>query len=59
MLKDDEVIELYKELNAYIDEFFKEEEARNLLALVKKYEDQILIAPASTRTTYHGAYPGG
>jgi len=58
-LTDDEIIDLYKELDAYIDEYLEEKQARKVFALMKKYEDQILTAPASTRTTYHGAYPGG
>jgi len=58
-LKDEKVIELYEELNSYVDEYLEEEKARKVYALIKKYEDGILTAPASTRTTYHGAYPGG
>ena len=58
-LKDEKVIELYEELNSYVDEYLEEEKARKVYALMKKYENEILTAPASTRTTYHGAYPSG
>lgn len=30
-----------------------------LLSLVDKVEETLILAPASTRTEYHGAYPGG
>lgn len=58
-LEDEKIIELYEELVSYVDEYLSEDRARKVLALMKEYEDQILIAPASTRTTYHAAYPGG
>ena len=58
-LSNEKIIELYKELNSYVDEYLEEEKARKVYALMKKYEDEILTAPASTRTTYHSAYPGG
>jgi response regulator RpfG family c-di-GMP phosphodiesterase len=33
--------------------------ANQLLLLVDKLEEPLLVAPASTRTEYQGAYPGG
>jgi len=59
MIEEDKIIELYEELVSYIEQFLVEEKARKVLALMKKYENEILVAPASTRTTFHGAFPGG
>lgn len=59
VLKDDKIIELYEELHSYVNEYLEEPKIRKVFALMKKYEDEILTAPTSTRTTYHGAYPGG
>jgi len=33
--------------------------AKQLLVLVDKVEESLVLAPASTRTEYQGAYPGG
>lgn len=50
-------IELYKKLIK--DKVSTEKKRDNLLKLVDVVEETLLIAPASTRIDYHGAFPGG
>lgn len=50
-------IELFKKL--ITEKVANSNKRTQLLLLVSKMEESLLVAPASTRTEYHGAYPGG
>lgn len=50
-------IEIFKKL--INDKVADRARKSGLLALVDRVEETLIIAPASTRTEYHGAFPGG
>jgi hypothetical protein len=51
-----ENIEVYKKL---VTDKVTEPRRSALLLLIDKVEETLVIAPSSTRTEYHGAFPGG
>lgn len=44
---------------ALIEKFISEPRATKLLALYQSQEDNLAFAPASSRSSYHNAFPGG
>lgn len=60
MKNPDELIEKYHELIGIINKYVTNEDKRKkLLSLYDKLEKNIIIAPASSINTFHGAYAGG
>jgi len=55
----EQLAEKYETLTAYIEEFISSPRKEWLLALYEKYQDRILLAPASSKEHYHNAFPGG
>jgi hypothetical protein len=46
-------------LMTYIDKYISSPRKEKLLAFYKKYEDQLIIMPASFKAEFHSCFPGG
>lgn len=58
-LTSQQIVDNWTELLSIIENTFKGERKEKLLELYYHFEDRFLITPASGKTYYHGAYPGG
>ena len=61
MLTAEQIDEQFKQFLIYLKECVGDNSARMkaVTQLIKDYEDAILSAPASSRTQFHSAWPGG
>lgn len=58
-LSPEEIVKNWEYLLKIIEDSFEGERQTNLLKLYKDFEERIITCPASGKTFYHGAYPGG
>lgn len=54
-----QITDNWKTFKGYIETHISEPRKTNLLAFYKKFEDRLVIMPASTKRAYHNAVPGG
>ena len=59
MLSAEQIQANLEKFYANIEEFISEPRTTKLLALYQGQEDNLAFAPASSRTAYHNAFPGG
>lgn len=59
MLSAEQIQSNLEKFYANIEEFISEPRATKLLALYQGQEDNLAFCPASSRTAYHNAFPGG
>ena len=59
MLSAEQIQSNLEKFYANIEEFISEPRATKLLALYQGQEDNLAFSPASSRTAYHNAFPGG
>ena len=55
----DKILENWKKLLSYVDEYFEDNEKQNTLKLFKHFEDRFIDAPASSRPNHHNCFAGG
>ena len=49
----------WEEFLGYINTYISSPRKEKVLAFYKKFEDDIILMPASHKTAYHNAFPGG
>lgn len=59
MLSAEQIYSNWKEFINTIDEYIEEPRTLQLINFYKKYEDRLMLMPASHRKEYHNAFPGG
>lgn len=59
MLTPEQIQENLEKFYGIISEHISEPRATKLLALYQSQEENLALAPASSRTSYHNAFPGG
>ena len=58
-LTSQQIVDNWNKLLSVIENTFQGERKEKLIELYKHFEDRMPITPASGKTYYHGAYPGG
>jgi hypothetical protein len=59
MLTPEQIASNLEKFYAIIEKFISEPRATKLLALYQEQEDNLALAPASSRASYHNSFPGG
>tara|TARA_R100000657_G_C4673254_1_gene118258 strand:+ start:352 stop:1104 length:753 start_codon:yes stop_codon:yes gene_type:complete len=55
----EQIQENWKEFTAYIDVYIQSPRREKLQEFYKKFEEDLILMPASHKTAYHNAFPGG
>ena len=58
-LSAEQIQENWDKFLSYIDKYISEPRKEKLIQFYKKFEERIIIMPASHKKEYHNAFPGG